>query len=159
MSKITFRITTIAEALSRGITDMAEDNFAEVEHFRDRFPFQPNWRAFQRDERLGDFFGIGAFRGDDMVGYAGYIVGASDHHKNDLWAINKVLYMAPPHRGWDSIALMHAGEEEARRRGAKVILQAVKEPNSTDGERSAKLEVLLQRQGYQPFERILAKVL
>jgi hypothetical protein len=154
-----FRTTSIGEALAAGVEDLAEVHFAEVEHYGDLFPFKMNWPALQMAERQGYVFSVGAWKKDKLVGYAMYDMRTPNHHLGLKWAFNQSLYMAPEHRGYDSLALLHAGEEEARRRGASLVIQAVKEPNSTDATRSVKLAVLLGRQGYAPFERLFAKVL
>lgn len=159
ISRVLFRETTIAEALAAGIEDLAEANYAEVELLQTEFPFKMHWAAYQMAERRGDFFGIGAWCKGELVGYAGYTMMVPDHHADVRWAFNRVVYMRPDFRGWASLELLAKGEEVALAKGAFAVEQAVKEPNSTDGKRSASLCVLLERKGYLPYERHLIKVL
>jgi GNAT superfamily N-acetyltransferase len=158
-SRLVFRETSVADALAAGIEDLAEANYTEVELLQQEFPFKPNWPSFQMAERRGEFFGLGAFCKGDLVGYAGYSLYVPDHHQGALWAFNRVVYMAPAHRGWGSLELMDKGTGMARDKGAQAVVQAVKEPNSTDGKRSASLCSLLLRKGFLPYERTFVKVL
>lgn len=158
-SRVAFRETTIAEALAAGIEDMAEANFREVELLQAEAPFKVHWGAYQMAERRGDFFGVGGWCKGDLVGYAGYMLQVPDHHAGMLWAFNRVLYMRPEFRGYPSLELKTYGETLALAKGARAIVQAVKEPNSTDGKRSANLTALLVRDGYVPYERHFIKSL
>lgn len=158
-SRVVFRETTIAEALAAGIEDLAQGNHEEVEVLKDVFPLALSWSAMQMAERRGTFVGLGAFHQGEMVGYAAYDLFVPDRHAGSVWAFNRVVYMAPAHRGWASFGLMAAGEALVKARGAQAIVQAVKEPNSTDGKRSASLTALLVRDGYAPYERHLVKAL
>lgn len=158
-SRLSFCELSIASALAAGIEDLAEANYAEVELLQADFPFKVNWPSFQMAERRGEFFGVGAFCKGELVGYAGYSLYVPDHHRGFIWAFNRVVYMAPAHRGFGSLDLMSWGEDLAREKGAQAIVQAVKEPNSTEDKRSASLCHLLTRKGYLPYERLFAKVL
>lgn len=158
-SRLTFRWSTIGEALAEGLEDLATANYAEVEVFQERFPLDVNWPAYQMAERRGELKSVAARDGDKLVGYASYTLQPAAQHKTELWATNRSLYMSPDYRGYGSRELMQNAERLLKEIGVTLVIQAVKEPNSTSSKRRATLGDLLLRRGYAPYERHYAKVL
>jgi len=158
-SRLSFDWCSIAQALTEGLADLAEANYAEVETYVGHFPLDINWGAYQMAERRGELRSIAARAGGNLVGYASYSIQPLSQNQTVLCAVNRVVYMAPRHRGWGSLELLDDSERRLKDLGVQMVIYVVKEPNSTDGRRSANLASLLVRRGCDPYERHFSKVL
>lgn len=157
-SRVTFRKTTVTEALASGLEDLAARHCAEVEPFQDRFPINIDWLVYLAEERRGMLKTMGAWNNGDMVGYAAYLVHEPTHRKGSVWADNRGLFIAPEFRGHGPELMAH-GEQMMRDLGVGAIRVDIKVANSTRNKRHANLEAVMARMGFSPLDRVFLKVL
>lgn len=102
-------------------------HWAEVERQRQVLRLMPNMPAYRALQDMGALLSLGAYQGEQMVGYSVTIVTTHLHDANLIYASNDVLYVHPDHRdGMAGGRLMVETERRAKDRGARLIFWASK---------------------------------
>lgn len=125
------------------------DNWAETGF---DFEFRPDVAAYQRLYDAGMCFAVGAFEGDEVLGYCTVTVVPHPHNPAVVVASNDALYVRPDHRrGLLAGRLIVTAEREARSRGARRFTWHTRA--GTD------LAQVMQRHGYTPVDVVVMKEL
>lgn len=128
-----------------------EQHYAEVAN-RKAFTLAPDESKYRALEELGKLISVAAYVDGALAGYAVTFIDAHIHYRNDVIAVNDVLFVAKEHRrGRLGIALIRETERLARERTGRVLTWHAK-PGTA-------LEALLPRLGYHVHETIYMKVL
>jgi len=129
------------------IRPLTQANWAETGF---DFPFAPDVEAYGRLWDAGYVFAVGAFVGDEVVGYAVITVVPHPHNPAVVVAANDALFVAPTYRnGITSGRLILAAEAEAKRRGARKIVWHTRA--------GTPLATMLQTHGYAPIDVCVGK--
>lgn len=116
------------------------------------FEFRPDVAAYQRLYDAGMCFAVGAFEGDEVLGYCTVTVVPHPHNPAVVVASNDALYVRPDHRrGLLAGRLIVTAEREARARGARRFTWHTRA--GTD------LAQVMQRHGYTPVDVVVMKEL
>ena len=141
-----YRVVNPAEGL-RQSRALVNANWAETGF---DFPFDPDVDAYQRMFDAGIAFAVGAFDGDQAVGYCVVVVTAHPHCRGLLYGSNDALFVAPEGRNTmvpGRLILM--AEAEAKRRGAKRFTWHCRAGTA--------LADLLARHGYAPVDQVVMR--
>jgi hypothetical protein len=93
----------------------------------------------------------GLSNGNELVGYAVFLVAPNPHYAESLQAVQDVLYVSPCHRGGRAgIGLVRFSEVQLLKEDVVVIYHHVKKKHPMLGK-------LLAKEGYEPIEDIFAK--
>lgn len=116
------------------------------------FEFLPDVAAYQRLYDAGMCFAVGAFEGDEVLGYCTVTVVPHPHNPAVVVASNDALYVRPDHRrGLLAGRLIVTAEREARALGARRFTWHARA--GTD------LAQVMQRHGYTPVDVVVMKEL
>lgn len=86
------------------------------------FDFKPSRELFVQGQAMGMVYAMGAFIGDELVGYASAIVAPHPFNPEVTCASNNVLYVVPQYRsGVLPGRLMLGMERAAQARGARFV--------------------------------------
>lgn len=80
------------------LEDLARQDWEEMYHDKDNFPFNPDWELYQKLEDAGIFLIFTVRSDEQIVGYFSVIVGPSLHSKGNLVISNDVIYLHPDYR-------------------------------------------------------------
>lgn len=128
------------------------EHWEEVALNKDLMVLEPNVDAYERLESCGALFALGAFDGEQLVGYSATMVQQHLHYKDLRYAVNDVLFVAKSHRsGRAGIRLMQETERIAKERGAQLMLWHAKPETA--------LGAILPRMGYAVQDIIYSKAL
>lgn len=110
----------------------------------------PNLEAYEQLEEIGALRVFTARIGDELVGYAAYVVRPHLHYQGSTQAVQDVLFIAPEHRrGRVGIGLIAHADAELAKEGVQVVFQHVKCAHD--------FGALLERLGYSQVEKVYAK--
>lgn len=111
----------VADVLE-GAKDLVLAHWREVCLRHDLFPLDPHLDRYRSLQQLGFLLALGAFVGDEMVGYCASFVMPHLHYQGTLVCQNDVIYVTPEHRANGVGArLMLTMERKARDAGASVV--------------------------------------
>ena len=136
------------------ILPLLEVHYAEV-GFTHRgragpIPLDLDWDAYRNLEALGILRGYTARLEGKLIGYAAFVVAASNlHHKHLKYASLDVLSVVPAHRGLTGSRLMAYCERELRAEGVRMMTICV--PRQCDW------TPLAERWGYERVETYMQK--
>lgn len=83
----------------------------------------PDIDAYQRAEAAGVLHFVGAYRGNDLVGYVVVAVNTSPHYQGKRVAVTESIFVASAHRRTGAgMKLLRAAEETAREAGAVALV-------------------------------------
>lgn len=128
------------------------EHWEEIARNKDLMVLAPDEDTYAALEKAGILFTLGAFDGDELVGYSATMVHQHLHYKALRYATNDVLFVSKRHRqGRLGVRLMRETELIAKERGAQLMLWHAK----TD----TPLEAILPRMGYAVQDVIFSKAL
>jgi predicted GNAT superfamily acetyltransferase len=114
--------------------------------------FDPDLPRYQRLEDLGVLVCLGAYDGDDLVGYSFNVLSTHSHYQTVLCAHNDLLYLKPEYRtGANGLLLMRATRDALKARGVSHVLWYAK-PDTA-------LDKLLARTGQRVHEIMYSEAL
>lgn len=128
------------------------EHWKEIARNRELINLDPDWdRYIQMDE--AGLLQVATVRDEDaLIGYSIDIITPHMHYKNDLFAMNDVLYVRPEYRGKGAgVRLIKYSMEKMKERGVSVVHMHMKLSND--------FGPLMERLGYNEIERIYEKVL
>ena len=151
---ITIREIDVADWLDRAASmycahaeELAE--FPELD--AETYPPEPLAAVYVELSRLGLLLSLGAFRGEELVGYCLAFLSKHPHYRDLVVAQCDVLYVDPLARGSAGLRLKAHMERLATERGAVVMLWTARPGTPLAG--------VLDAQGYKVQETVYSKVL
>lgn len=143
---MTIRNLTIAEYFHLAMP-LARDNWQETGF---GFPFAPSYAHYAAMEAAGLLVFVGAFDGDNLVGYCTAIVTGHPYNPDVIMANSDALFVAHDHRGGALPGrLIRFVEREAKARGATRMLWHARA--------GTPLASVMERRGYRPVDMIVMK--
>lgn len=115
------------------------------------YPPEPLTPVYVELERLGLLLALGAFKGEELVGYCTAFLSKHPHYRDLVVAQCDVLYVDPNARGSTGLRLKTHMERLALERGAVVMLWTARPDTPLEG--------VLKAQGYKVQETVYSKVL
>ena len=103
----------------------------------------PQREMYAKAEKAGTFRSFGAFRGEELVGFASVLVFLLPHYGQKIATVESIFLAARERPSWAGNSLMNAIEQFTREQGCKVILY-----NARAGSRFEKLLSLMK-----PYKR------
>ena len=113
------------------------------------FPFNPSAEMYQAVVDAGLMFVIGAFDGEQVVGYCTMTVAPTMHNPSVILAANDALFVLPKYRGITGGRMIRMAEREAKARGACRVLWHTRS--------GTKLHESMARHGYRPADIVMMK--
>ena len=131
---------------------MLVDHWLALGKFPDLAPLKPDFATVLALEEAGKVLSIGAFDGDELVGYSVNLVTSWMHSVDALMCQNVVLWLDVRHRaGSNGLRLIRQTERLARARGCGVFLLGARDDTT--------LFELLPKLKYEVHETVYARVL
>lgn len=121
---LTYQRESLASTWHEGL-DLIRANHAETGLPDERF--DPDDARYFNLEAMNLMKLFTARYGDELVGYAVFLVAPHLHYKGVFWAMQDVLYVKPDHRGVGAVRFMEWQDEELAREGVERILRDVAE--------------------------------
>jgi hypothetical protein len=150
-------VEKVGRLLADGLEDLTLQHWEEVEEPESHVPLKVDWDRVLELERLGCFVAFGARRAGRLVGYSGFLVGPSLHGRESV-AVNDVVFLAKPCRGWLGVRLIREPEQHFAACGiARITYHTKLAPILGNGRKAASVGDLLLRLGYDPIEAVHAK--
>lgn len=144
------RVIPVAQGLAA--TALLEEHWQEVALNKDLMRLKPLPKVYEALEASGKLLSLGAFVGDELVGYSATLVVPHLHYGDLIYANNDVLFLAARHRHSSlGLRLIRETERQAKLRGARLMCWHAK-PGSA-------LDALLARKGYAVQDIIYSKEL
>ena len=128
------------------ITELMRQNWDETGF---GFEFKPSVETYQAVVDLGLMFVLGAFDGNEMIGYCTMTVTNHMHNPAIKVASNDALFVRPDHRGIIAGRLIIGAEREAKARGAARILWHTRAGTN--------LANIFTKRGYAPADIVVMK--
>jgi GNAT superfamily N-acetyltransferase len=145
---IRFARETLGQAYADAL-ELTRLHYEEIAPYQDIFKLKPDLDSYHRLEKSGALVVITAREDGILVGYFLMIVRSHPHYSDTIVANEDMKYVHPDYRGKTGMGLIRFAEQEARRRGCKVMLQRSK-ARSEHGS-------LYRRLGYELLDEIWAK--
>lgn len=131
---------------------MLTKHWKEVALFQDKIDLIPDYQRYLNLDKAGILFAYILRKDGVMVGYNLMTFVPHPHYKEDLFAINDIVFIEPDHRhGEATVRLFNHVEADMRVRGASVITYHMKVYKP--------FEFLMQSLGYQHLEHLYGKCL
>lgn len=147
-SDLVFDWIEFDEALALGVEDMLYANWEEVAGGQADYPLDPDWPKYFMLERAGIYRSVAARQDGKLIGYSGYFVQPTMHHRASVWAVNDLLYLDARHRrGLTGVHLIEASIGLLRTLGVKRVIHSVT-LHSPRRNGHARLGRLLSRLGF-----------
>ena len=128
---------------------MLSRHWSEIAHYDD-IALDPDRQRYEIAEASGALRCYVAMLGDEIAGYAAYVVGPSMHYAGSLQAVQDVLYLSPEYRNAGiGRALIDECDNRLRAEGVQVVYQHVKLAHD--------FGPLLASLGYEAVETIHAR--
>jgi len=157
---LTYTWERIDAALADGLEDLLVAHWRESAPNFEKLPLLIDWPTYRMEERAGRYQALAVRKAGRLVGYNGFFVAPSLHHRATVFARNDVIYLEPASRSFPAWLRMIREPEE--KFAGKVFSIAYQPPTTTRSpkpKRSVSLADALQRAGYPMFETAHAKVL
>jgi len=110
------------ESFIKDAEPLLEEHYKEIALYQDDIEYAPDFDAYRVMEAAGILHIMTAREDGVLLGYCVSFVHRHPHYKNDIFAINDVLYVHPEYRhGEVSGALLESVEEEMTAAGVSVM--------------------------------------
>lgn len=115
-----------------------------------KFEFDPNLEMAQQMQDKGIMFALGAFDGDEMIGYSTAMIAPHWFNQTEVWCMSDALFVKRAYRtGLTGGKLILATEAEARKRGASTMLWHTRSGTN--------LSDAFEMRGYKPADLVMMK--
>ena len=115
-----------------------------------KFEFNPSLEMARAMQDNGIMFALGAFDGDEMVGYSTAMVAPHWFNPAEVWCMSDALFVKREYRqGLTGGKLILATEAEAKKRGATAMLWHTRSGTS--------LSDAFEMRGYKPADLVMMK--
>ncbi|QHE86314.1 hypothetical protein [Hydrogenophaga sp. BPS33] len=147
--KTSIRPIKVTEWIDK-VGPLLDEHYQEVALNKDLMRLEPDLIAYAELERADRLIALGAFSGEQMVGYSVSILGQALHYASLRTAHNDVVFVSKEHRfGSLGIGLIQRTEAAAKDRGVQMLLWHAKQGTPLEG--------LLPRMGYGVQDVIFSK--
>lgn len=136
---VDIRALTIDELEARAWR-LLEQHYDEIARNKEVAKLDPDWGKYRAMEAGDMLLSLGAWDGDELVGYSVNFALTNIHYRKLFYVHNDVLFIAKSHRGHGR-ALIEQTEFHAKRIGAKLLMWHAKEGTALD-------LILRRREGY-----------
>lgn len=148
---ITYQIERLQD-IREEMASLIIPHWEEVALNKKEIPLDVDWDWYRQIEDAGILHVTTARAGDELVGYALFVVSGSLRYKGLRMAENDVFYMSPERRkGLEGARLFKAAEAHLKSKGVHKMLLKTKLHKD--------LDVLFRRLGYKPIERYYSKLI
>lgn len=132
--------------------DLFKEHYEEIALNKSVMKLLPNWEKYFALEQSGMIMCLGAFLGEECIGYSINFFTNHMHYKEMFYMQNDLLFVAEEHRNTRvGLDLIRETEKQAFARGAEMMLWHAKE--------NTNLSNLMPRLGYAVQDIIYSKVL
>lgn len=146
---VTIRHIALAE-LSAQAGELLKAHWREIAREKDLMVLDPDWSRYEQLEAAGLLLSLGAFDGEQMVGYSVGLVHPHPHYRGLVYYQNDVLFVSPEARHSRlGIRLIQDTEAAAEAMGARW--------HAWHAKKGSKLDFLLERKGYAVHDIIYAR--
>jgi hypothetical protein len=147
--KTTIRPIKVMEWIER-VGPLIEEHYQEIALNKRLMVLKPNTEVYEGLERENRLIALGAFAGDEMVGYSVNVLVQHLHYADLLVAQNDIVFISKSHRhGHLGVALIQRTEIVVKERGAQMLFWHAKQ--------NTPLESLLPRMGYGVQDIVFSK--
>lgn len=147
--KTSIRPIKVMEWIDR-VGPLIEEHWQEIALNKRLMVLKPNVEVYEGLERENRVIALGAFVGDEMVGYSVNVLVQHLHYADLLVAQNDIVFIAKTHRhGRLGVALIQRTEIAVKERGARMLFWHAKQ--------GTPLESLLPRMGYGVQDIVFSK--
>lgn len=116
------------------------------------FPFALDIPTYQRMEQTGLLLAIGAFHGEEVIGYSSAVVAPHPYNPNVICCNTDALYVRPAYRNGATVyKLVTATRQAAKQRGANLMIWHTRA--------GTKFGKALEKRGYRCAEAVYIKEL
>lgn len=144
------RPISVVEQLPR-VSALLREHWAELALNKSLMVLSPNVEVYATLEAAGSIVALGAFDGEELIGYSVNLLTRHLHYSGLLTASNDVLFVRQDHRGRVGPRLIRKTEKACNAAGAQILLWHAK-PGTL-------LEQLLPRIGYGVQDIVYSRVL
>lgn len=124
----------------------------ELTTMKDLMVLKPDLDTYDTLEERGAMLSLGAYEGDEIVGYSVNIIARNLHYADVMMCQNDVLFLREDKReGMLGIRLMRETERMAKERGADLMIWHAKPKTN--------LDAVLQRLSYRVQDVVYTRVL
>ena len=143
------RLIVASEWIERA-APLLQQHWEEIALNKQLMVLKPDAETYRRLEQQDKLVSVGAFDGDELVGYSVNLLHNHLHYADLVVAMNDVLYLAPEYRqGSAGRRLLDATEKAVRTRGARMLCWHAKPETA--------LNAILPRLGYGVQDVIFSK--
>jgi len=122
------------------------DNNEETGYFD--YELDPDWARYEEAEKAGNLVLFTLREGDELIGYAAYLVSTSLHYRECLQALNDTLFIRKESRGY-GMPFIKWCMDELRGAGVETVWQHVKVKQDWGK--------VLERLGYDLVEKVYGR--
>jgi len=142
----------VLRQVEQEIVPLAKEDWEEIEHDKERKPFDPDWDTYYQLEDMGCLYIFTARLGKKLIGYYTALVVKDMHSRDNRHVYNDLIFLSKSHRkGLTGVKLMKFAEKCIKEDGHKVLHVGTTERNPIDP--------ILERLGYVKTETKFEKVL
>lgn len=144
-------VESLVEILGGGqLRPLLEAHWREIALYKDRVALDPDWGRYLQLEINGAFLALTVRDGDELVGYAGWIIGPHLHYRSHLVATNDVIFVREGKRASRAgLMLIRESERVLIARGVERILWHIKPHHDWSA--------VLRHRGYSCEDLLLGK--
>jgi len=148
---ITIKILNVG-FFEENCNDLFKEHYEEIALNKSVMTLLPNWDKYYALEQSNQLFCLGAFSGEQCIGYSINFFTNHLHYKELFYMQNDLLFVAEEYRKTRvGLDLIRETEKQAFAKGAEMMLWHAKENTALSG--------LMPRLGYKVQDIIYSKVL
>lgn len=126
MSNITFQVESVKSVLEE-IKPILQLHWEEIALYKNKIVLDPDYDKYVKLDEEGVIRLVTARDGEKLIGYFISMISPHLHYKQDLYAINDILYLDKAYRGADTaIGMFSFAEEDLKSLGVSVIIISMK---------------------------------
>lgn len=151
MENLTIRYCTIDEIEHAPNIEALVADYVEESHQPEVPPADPQWAQYKALEAVDLLVPIGAFKGEELVGFVTIVTNTLPHHGKRV-SLTESFFVAKDHRkGGVGLKLLRAAEKHAVSVGSPCLVISAPHGGS--------LEAVLPKLGYREAQRIYMRSL
>jgi GNAT superfamily N-acetyltransferase len=154
---ISFAWEPLSSLLDDGLAAMVERHWHEVGVYKDKMPLSVDWERYYDIEAKGILKVLAARDGEELVGYASYMIMPHLHYSQTVHALNDAIFVYPERRGLGVKMIRAAEKLLAALYPAQWVRIIYHIKTGVEAERGTFLPVF-ERMGYTAFETCADKM-
>lgn len=147
---VDFKLESYDEIIDE-LVALSEDHWKEVEWGQDNLTLNPNLDVYESANASHNLYMYSVRNEEEeLVGYATFWIYDHPHHRDNLFAVNDLLYLLPEcrHTGY-SQNFIYFCEQDLKNKGVSVITYSMKTKH--------RFEDLMYSSGYEHTECVFSK--